>query len=116
MRSALREHKTRETASAIATLDDAIAIVRAVAGNDPILGNRDRLALPDEVLLLKTGSDREKALLLYALLHHGRTDIRTPEFILTDHDSYVRAGEDLVSLRSLDKCGEIVGEIIFHHA
>jgi len=115
VRSALREHKTREAASAIATLADAVEIVRAVADDAPILGDRDRLALPDEVLLLKSGSDREKALLLYALLHHGQANIPAPEFILTDHDSYVRAGGDLIGLRSLDKRAEVLGEILFHH-
>ena len=115
VQAGLREHKTREAASGVTTLDDAVTIVRAIDGDEPVLGDRDRLALPDEVLLLNTGGDREKALLLYALLHHAEVDLPLPELVLTTEDSYVRVGDSLVNLRTMDVGTEIVGEIVFRY-
>jgi hypothetical protein len=77
--------------------------VRAIAGNEPILGTRARIALPDEVLTLGSGSDRDKALLLYTLLRHSRaiaaTEARDAEVLFTEEDSFVRAGTACLSTR-----------------
>jgi hypothetical protein len=52
----------------ITSLDDAFSAIRSIAGTESIFGDRNRIAMPDEVLHYRTGSDRDKALLLYCLL------------------------------------------------
>ncbi len=55
---------------------------------------RERISLPDEVLMLRTGSDRDKALLLYALIQHAPglspADKEAAEILFTDQDSLVQ--------------------------
>ena len=113
--AALREHKAREAAADISTVDDAVAVVRDIEGNESIFGGRDRLALPDEVLLLNTGSDRDKALLLYTLLHHADLGGEAPHLTLCENESYVRVGDRLIGLSTLSDCQETQGSPIFHH-
>ena len=73
IRAALREARARELGRGVRALEDALAIVRGVEGRDSIFGSRDRIAMPDETLLFNTGSDRDRALLLYTLLAHSPT-------------------------------------------
>lgn len=113
--AALREHRTREAAADVGTVDDAIAVVRGIDGSEPLFGDRDRLALPDEVFLLNTGSDRDKALLLFTLLHHAGLGDASPQLMLCENDSYVRASERLISLSSLSDCPDTQGEPVFHY-
>ncbi len=77
IRAAMREARTRGLGGTIVTVDDALAIVRGVSGHDPVFGSRDRIAMPDETLLFDTGSDRDRALLLFTLL--ARSPISDPE-------------------------------------
>lgn len=77
VRAALREYESRKLGQRVATLGDALSIVGRVAGRDSIFGTRDRIAMPDETLLFSTGSDRDRALLLYTLLAHS--PIHDPE-------------------------------------
>jgi hypothetical protein len=51
-------------------IDDIVAIVRSLSGTSSIFNERERIAMPDETLRLKTGTDRDKALLLHVLLEH----------------------------------------------
>ena len=114
--AAVRGHRTREAAADLTDIDEALEIVRSIEGNDPPLGDRNRLTLADEVLLLNTGGDRDKALLLYALLHHAQTSQAAPELILTETDSYVRSGDRLTSLRSFETRQTVDGYILFRHS
>ena len=52
-------------------------MVRACEGTESIFDDRDRIALPDETMRYRTGSDRDKALLLHVLL--DRMDGWTPD-------------------------------------
>lgn len=90
IRAALREAQTRERGRGVKDLSDAFAIVAAIAGRGSILGSRDRIAMPDEALLFNTGSDRDRALLLYTLL--AQSPIRDPEsrIAFSGEGSFVR--------------------------
>jgi hypothetical protein len=90
IRGALRESQARELGRGVKTLADAIAIVRCVEGRESIFGSRDRIAMPDETLLFRTGSDRDRALLLFTVLAHS--PIRDLESVIgySDAGSFVR--------------------------
>ncbi|MEM7124505.1 MAG: hypothetical protein AAF563_24730 [Pseudomonadota bacterium] len=113
--AALREHRAREAAADIDTLDHAIAVVRGIDGRESIFDDRDRLALPDEVLLLNTGTDRDKALLLFALLHHAELGDVPPQLVFCEDDSYVGTGERLISLRTLSDSAGLQGEPLLRY-
>jgi hypothetical protein len=106
LRAALRGRKARRAAADFGGLDDAIACVRAIEGAESIFGTRERISLPDEVLTLRTGSDRDKALLLYALLQHapriGPADKKHTELLLTEDDSFVRIGDRYLNTRTFE--------------
>jgi hypothetical protein len=65
---ARRSSLLRSVAVGITSIDEAIAIVAGIAGDESIFLDRDRLAMPDELLRLGTGTDRDKALALHALI------------------------------------------------
>lgn len=68
--NARRNPQAREAARAAARIDDIVSIVQSLHGSTSIFNDRDRIAMPDETLRLKTGTDRDKALLLHVLLEH----------------------------------------------
>jgi hypothetical protein len=51
------------------TLDDAIVYVEAIPGRESIFNDADRIAMPDEVIRLQTGTERDRELLLRVLQH-----------------------------------------------
>ena len=114
--AALREHRTREAAADVTCVEDAVAIVQGIEHDASILGHDDRIALPDEVLLLNMGTSRDKALLLYTLLHHAGGDVTPQELILTTKDSYVRIADHLIGLTTFEVQEEIAGDVLFCYA
>lgn len=52
----------------IVSVEDALSLVRAIEGRESMFGDPDRIAMPEEVLVLNTGTDRDRALLLHVLL------------------------------------------------
>lgn len=109
-RSVLLGHKIPEPAST----DEAIGLVSAIAGDDSIFDDRERLAMPDETLRFNTGTDRDKALLLHVLLEriHARdhASIRT---IMTETDSYVKTPDFCFSLTSGSTVPEVTGTPLY---
>jgi hypothetical protein len=96
--AALRGRRARGVAATCFSIDDAIERTRAIEGRESILGDRERISLPDEVILFGTGTERDKSLLLFTLitLAEGippavRQDC---EVYLTTTQSYVRTGPD----------------------
>lgn len=81
--AALRDYNTKQLAQKVTSMEDALQIVHGVTGDKSIFGTRDRIAMPDETLYFRTGSDRDKSLLLHALLKHSRVgaDESEAEFI-----------------------------------
>lgn len=87
--AALRDYHAKQLAKQIRCLEDAFVIVKSIPGQDSIFGSRDRMALPDETLIFKTGCDRDRALLLFILLY--QSSIRDPEMAIgfSDESSYI---------------------------
>ena len=67
--AALESPLARAAAATMRTLDDAIAYVEAIPGRASIFNDVDRVAMPDEVIRLQTGTDRDRELLLRVLQH-----------------------------------------------
>lgn len=80
-RAALRDYNTGQLAKSIVTVKDALDIVAKVKGTTSIFGTRERIAMPDETLYFDTGTDRDRALLLYTLLR--RSPIADPDVRLS---------------------------------
>ncbi|MDE1570101.1 hypothetical protein [Aquabacter sediminis] len=60
----------RSLAHSLSSLEEVLGFVRDLDGAGSIFGSRDRIAMPDETLSFRLGTDRDKALLLHALLEH----------------------------------------------
>jgi hypothetical protein len=83
---------------------EAVEIVKNIEGCDSIFKDRNRIAMPDETLRLKTGSDRDKALLLHTLIEHFCVSTSLNEQVvtlLTDDDSFVCIESFCFSLKTL---------------
>ncbi len=101
LHAALRGPKLKAAAAGIASLEDALAMVGAIEGEDSIFDDRGRIALPDEVLLFKTANDRERALLLYSLL--AQAGEAPSEILFTAEDSFVLSAGRCISTRSMSE-------------
>src|SRR5690606_14508016 len=69
--AAMRDYRTKKLAENIHELTDALAIVRSVKGTDSLFNDSSRIAMPDEVLYFNTGTECDKALLLFTLLRQS---------------------------------------------
>ncbi|MDZ4722467.1 MAG: hypothetical protein SGI97_00930 [candidate division Zixibacteria bacterium] len=87
--AALRDYHTNEAAKQIESLEDVFAIVRSIPRHDSLFHSRSRIALPDEVLLFRTGSDRDRALLLFTLLHQSPLKEEKMTICFAEHKSFV---------------------------
>lgn len=87
--AALCDYHTKQVSRKIRNLEDALTFVKGITGRDSVFGSRDRIALPDETLLFKTGNDRDRALLLFTLLQHS--SISDPKMTIgfLEDNSYV---------------------------
>jgi hypothetical protein len=101
--AALRDYHVKQSANTIRNFEDALNILKNIKGEKSIFDSRDRLALPDETLLFQTGNDRDKALLLYTLLH--LSTISDPEMAIgfSENDSYVYYNREWIELNTLSK-------------
>ncbi|MBX3323157.1 MAG: hypothetical protein KF757_09230 [Phycisphaeraceae bacterium] len=90
VRAALREARARELGRDVNDLSSVLAIVSSIEGNESIFASRERIAMPDETLLFSRGSDRDRALLLFALL--ANSPIKDPRSCigLSPDRSFVR--------------------------
>jgi len=89
VRAALRDYNVKQLAQGITELSDALSIVAGIEGRDSIFGSKDRIAMPDETLYFKAGSDRDKALLLYTLLRHSPIGDTESVIGLSNDNSFV---------------------------
>lgn len=101
--AALAQPTCRKLALGLEAEDDAVALVAGIAETASVLGSRDRITMPDETLRFRAGTDRDKALLLLALLAHidardGRS--RPLAALLGEHRSFVQSGEKYLDVSS----------------
>ena len=103
-RAALRDYNVKQLAREITELSDALSIVAGIEGRDSIFGSRDRIAMPDETLYFKTGSDSDKALLLYTLLRHSTICDAESVIGLSNNNSFVSYQGKWIDLENLSFC------------
>lgn len=86
-------------ASTVESLEEAVELVRAIPGQEPVFHDLKRIGLPDEVLLFQTAGPDERALLLRTLLRFSPTLGRGsfPELCLLSDGWAVRCGTALIS-------------------
>ncbi|MFN4984891.1 MAG: hypothetical protein ACK5GI_01945, partial [Ignavibacteria bacterium] len=68
LRAARRGALYKQISSAFTSVDDAISYAASIPDRTSPVHDRDRIMLPDEVIRLQRGSDRDLALLLHVLL------------------------------------------------
>ena len=86
--AALSGYRVWLRSAEVTSMEDALALVRAIPGRDSVFGPSDRLALPDEVLIFNTGNDIERILLLYTLLMLSAsfTTSEKADFVIVQHN------------------------------
>ncbi len=100
----------RRLAETLSTIEDALAVLASIDDTTSIFGSRSRIAMPDETLRFRSGTDRDKALLLHVLAEHLAARVELPGPIATlfaDSRSFVRLGDRYVDAGS----GELLQEI-----
>ncbi|GHT30612.1 hypothetical protein AGMMS49574_10700 [Bacteroidia bacterium] len=101
--AARRDYHTLEKSKNIKFLDDAFSIVNSIPFSESIFKSRDRIALPDEVLLFNNGNDRDRALLLYCLLSNLVNERTSKLFIgFSQNESYVKYGDVWINSITLE--------------
>jgi hypothetical protein len=95
VRAAMRDPNAAELASKLTTVDDALSIIRNIAGKTSIFGGRDRIAMPDEVLYFDTGHEADKSLLLYALLQGSSLGSENTLLLTKDHSLVMVDGQPI---------------------
>lgn len=86
--------------------EEALTMIHGIAGCQSIFNDRNRIAMPDETLRLKTGSDRDKALLLHVLLEHmfnAQSSSAHISTIFTSTDSFVCVDDFCIEINSLSQ-------------
>ncbi|MCP4624007.1 MAG: hypothetical protein GY850_10790 [bacterium] len=115
--AALRGHKSQKLAADCWCVDDALAIARGINGSESIFKDRNRLSMPDEVILFDTGTDRDKAFLVFTLIQLAKAmadSIRHDcELFFTEHDSYIRVAQDWYSINAWERVGTPQAPSIF---
>jgi hypothetical protein len=120
LRAARRGARIADLSARIATVDDAVRSVAAIAGSESIFEDPDRIAMPDETARLGTGTARDKALLLHVLLERAlaiddpaRTALET---LFTDAGSFVRSDRFCISTSCMARVPEIEGRVLYRIA
>lgn len=87
---------SRTLASTLSSLGEALDLMRAIDGGTSIFGSRGRIAMPDETLRFRLGTDRDKALLLHVLLEDLGPRVGLPGPVATgfgETSSFVRVAD-----------------------
>ncbi len=106
LRAALRDWRARELGQGIASVADAIAIVARIRGRESIFGSRDRIAMPDETLLFNTGTDRDRALLLFTLLRQSPAFDAASRIGFSKTGSFVRHQRRWINVDTFEETAE----------
>jgi hypothetical protein len=120
LQAARRGARIVDLSATIATIDDAVRSVAAIAGSESMFEDPDRIAMPDETARLGTGTARDKALLLHVLLERvlaiddpARTSLET---LFTDAGSFVRSARFCISMSRMASVPEIEGRVLYRIA
>ncbi|QTL03167.1 hypothetical protein J5J86_20810 [Aquabacter sp. L1I39] len=116
LEAAREQPKCRQLGLILSSPADALSVIASMDGAASIFGSRDRIAMPDETLLFRAGTDRDKALLLHVLLEHlapraGMSGAVETAFGATR--SFVRIGECLFDAGAGKPVSETSEPILF---
>lgn len=115
--NARRNPQAKTVAESSRSVDTLLEAVRGLPGVQSVFQDRDRIAMPDETLRLKTGTDRDKGLLLHVLLEHyfaAHGQNGCVESVYTTANTYVRIDQRWIDMNSIVDCDAIPSdEIIF---
>ncbi|NQW71974.1 MAG: hypothetical protein HQ453_04525 [Actinobacteria bacterium] len=98
--AARRGTATAAARSEVRGVADALSIARGISLGPSVLGDRDRIAMPDETLHLRTGTDRDRALLIHVLLETPQSPIQT---LMLEDDSIVMGDDWCISATTLEQ-------------
>ncbi len=101
VRAAMRDYHVKKLAEGIKELPQALAILAGITGRNSMFESRNRIAMPDETLYFKTGSDRDKALLLFTLLQSSFIGDTASVIGFSDESSFVSYQDKWIDLRTL---------------
>lgn len=115
--NARRNPQAKTVAESSSSVDTLLEAVRGLPGVQSVFQDRDRIAMPDETLRLKTGTDRDKGLLLHVLLEHyfaAHGQNGCVESVYTTANTYVRIDQRWIDMNSIIDCDAIPSdEIVF---
>lgn len=115
--NARRNPQAKTVAESSSGVDTLLEAVRDLPGMQSVFQDRDRIAMPDETLRLKTGTDRDKGLLLHVLLEHyfaAHGQNGCVESVYTTANTYVRIDQRWIDMNSIIDCDAIPSdEIVF---
>lgn len=101
LRAAGRDYQVRKLAQNINNLDDALRIISNIQGQASIFANRQRIGMPDETLFFNSGSDRDRALLLYTLFQNSLLGNADDLIGFTNNNSFVFHSGKWIDLNDL---------------
>ncbi|HRU06801.1 MAG TPA: hypothetical protein P5137_13615 [Candidatus Brocadiia bacterium] len=100
IRAGRRGLRVRQAAARVDSLASACAAARAIPRSQPLFGDIERIALPDEALVFGAAGHRERALLILCLLALAPAvpalDKQDLALLFTPQASFVRAGAKTV--------------------
>lgn len=73
----------KRVATSLVSVEEAVAYLENIPSSESIFRNRERIAMPEETLRLRTGSDRDKALLLHVLIENVHERNGNPSIVTT---------------------------------
>lgn len=98
----MRDYNVQQLAKNVTSCDDALKLVDNLRGTESIFGSRDRIAMPDETLYFGTGTDRDKAVLLFTLLRRSPIADPLSTIHLSGNQIYVRHREKQIGTHGLN--------------
>jgi hypothetical protein len=105
LQSARRNPLALKASKDIKNLSQVIRFIKSLPGNQSIFGDRERIAMPDETLRFKTGTDRDKCLLTQVMLEfiqENEGTVKLIQSIYTEEESLIKIDFELFSVPSFE--------------
>lgn len=109
----------QRVATSLTSIEGAVAYLENIPGSESIFRNRDRIAMPEETLRLRTGSDRDKALLLHVLIenvHEQNGRPATVTTLFTQENSFVVTSGFCFNLTTMSRAEQPTEGVIIRFA
>lgn len=106
---------SRRVAKALNSIEDAIQVVATIAESQSVLGDRNRIAMPDETLRFGVGTDRDKALLLHVLAEHvleGQGNGAAVRTLFGETRSFVQIGDMLINAGTCHPADQLPEQVL----